>query len=124
MESMKMSTDRRPRLRLRPRIHRRPRRHRLRGPSAGLHRAGDIGAAGAGEAEAIDLDHIRPDLQLILDRHAKTLDAARPGAVARRRKTGQRTTRENVDDLLDPAALSNTARWWSPPAAAATPSTS
>jgi acetyl/propionyl-CoA carboxylase alpha subunit/acetyl-CoA carboxylase carboxyltransferase component len=65
----------------------------------------DIGAAGAGEAEDIDLDHIRPDLRLILDRHAKTLDAARPDAVARRRKTGQRTARENVDDLLDPGSF-------------------
>jgi acetyl/propionyl-CoA carboxylase alpha subunit/acetyl-CoA carboxylase carboxyltransferase component len=67
--------------------------------------AADIGAAGAGEEEDVDLDHIRPDLQLILDRHAKTLDAARPDAVARRRKTGQRTTRENVDDLLDPGSF-------------------
>ncbi|HXO22941.1 MAG TPA: carboxyl transferase domain-containing protein, partial [Streptosporangiaceae bacterium] len=67
--------------------------------------AADIGAAGAGETEDIDLDHIRPDLRLILDRHAKTLDAARPDAVARRRKTGQRTTRENVDDLLDPGSF-------------------
>lgn len=30
------------------------------------------------------------------------LDEARPDAVARRRKTGQRTTRENIDDLCDP----------------------
>jgi acetyl/propionyl-CoA carboxylase alpha subunit/acetyl-CoA carboxylase carboxyltransferase component len=67
--------------------------------------AADIGAASAGEVEAVDLDHIRPDLQLILERHAKTLDAARPDAVARRRKTGQRTTRENVDDLLDPGSF-------------------
>ena len=65
----------------------------------------DIGAAGAAEAETINLDHIRPDLALILDRHARTLDAARPDAVARRRKTGQRTTRENVDDLLDPGSF-------------------
>ena len=62
----------------------------------------DVGGAGHAEDEEIDLDAIRPDLQLILDRHARTLDAARPDAVARRRKTGQRTTRENVDDLLDP----------------------
>ncbi len=40
-----------------------------------------------------------------------TLDAARPDAVARRRKTGQRTARENIDDLCDPAASSSTARW-------------
>ena len=65
----------------------------------------DIGEAGAGETEAVDLDAIRPDLALILARQAKTLDAARPDAVARRRKTGQRTTRENVDDLLDPGSF-------------------
>ena len=34
-------------------------------------------------------------------RQAKTLDAARPGAVARRRKTGQRTVRENIAELCD-----------------------
>jgi acetyl/propionyl-CoA carboxylase alpha subunit/acetyl-CoA carboxylase carboxyltransferase component len=65
----------------------------------------DLGVAGVGEAEAVDLDHIRPDLALILQRHAKTLDAARPEAVARRRKTGQRTARENVDDLIDPGTF-------------------
>ena len=65
----------------------------------------DIGEAGGGEAEEVDLDYIRPDLALVLARHAKTLDAARPDAVARRRKTGQRTTRENVDDLLDPGSF-------------------
>jgi acetyl/propionyl-CoA carboxylase alpha subunit/acetyl-CoA carboxylase carboxyltransferase component len=67
--------------------------------------AADVGSGGADEAEAIDLDHIRPDLALILERHARTLDAARPDAVARRRKTGQRTTRENIDDLVDPGSF-------------------
>src|SRR5262249_55638897 len=65
----------------------------------------DIGAGGAAEAEAVDLDAIRPDLALIHERHARTLDAARPQAVERRRKTGQRTTRENIDDLLDPGSF-------------------
>jgi acetyl-CoA carboxylase carboxyltransferase component/biotin carboxyl carrier protein len=65
----------------------------------------DIGEGGAGAVEAVDLDYIRPDLALILQRQAKALDAARPGAVARRRKTGQRTTRENVDDLIDPGTF-------------------
>ena len=61
---------------------------------------------GAGEAEEeIDLDHIRPDLAEVLERHRLTLDAARPEAVARRRKTGQRTTRENVEDLCDPGTF-------------------
>jgi len=55
--------------------------------------------------EKIDLDFIRPDLQAVLDRRASTLDAARPAAVERRRKTGQRTVRENVEDLLDPGSF-------------------
>ena len=65
----------------------------------------EIGEGGAGDAEEIDLDFIRPDLAAVLERQARTLDAARPDAVARRRKTGQRTTRENVDDLLDPGSF-------------------
>ncbi len=52
-------------------------------------------------AEDIDLDAIRGDLRDVLDRRALTKDAARPDAVARRRKTKQRTVRENVEDLVD-----------------------
>ena len=48
-----------------------------------------------------DLDAVRADLAEVRDRHARGLDAARPDAVARRRKTGQRTARENVADLVD-----------------------
>jgi acetyl/propionyl-CoA carboxylase alpha subunit len=63
----------------------------------------------SGDAEAVavevDLDAVRPDLREIHDRHAMTLDAARPDAVERRRKTRQRTARENVDDLCDPGSL-------------------
>jgi acetyl/propionyl-CoA carboxylase alpha subunit/acetyl-CoA carboxylase carboxyltransferase component len=51
--------------------------------------------------ESHDLVHIRADLAEVLERHAITRDERRPQAVARRRKTGQRTTRENLDDLLD-----------------------
>ena len=40
-----------------------------------------------------------------IDAHAFTLDANRPDAVAKRRKTGMRTARENVDDLLDPGSF-------------------
>jgi acetyl/propionyl-CoA carboxylase alpha subunit/acetyl-CoA carboxylase carboxyltransferase component len=65
----------------------------------------DLGAAGATQAAAIDLDAVRPDLAEVLERHRLTLDAARPTAVERRRKTGQRTARENVDDLLDPGSF-------------------
>ena len=49
-----------------------------------------------------DPDAIRPDLAEAVARHAAGLDANRPAAVARRRKTGQRTARENVADLVDP----------------------
>ena len=43
----------------------------------------------------------RADLAEVLGRHQGVLDAARPDAVARRRRTGQRTARENVEDLVD-----------------------
>jgi acetyl-CoA carboxylase carboxyltransferase component/acetyl/propionyl-CoA carboxylase alpha subunit len=55
--------------------------------------------------EAIDLDRIRADLAEVRERHAIGLDAARPDAVARRRKTRQRTARENIEDLCDPGTF-------------------
>jgi acetyl/propionyl-CoA carboxylase alpha subunit/acetyl-CoA carboxylase carboxyltransferase component len=64
-----------------------------------------IEGGGAAETEEIDLDVIRPDLAEVIARHDKTLDAARPDAVARRRKTKQRTARENVADLVDPGSF-------------------
>jgi acetyl/propionyl-CoA carboxylase alpha subunit len=60
-------------------------------------------AAQAKQADA-DPNYIRPDLAEVLERHALTLDDRRPDAVARRRKTGQRTARENVNELLDPGS--------------------
>ncbi|MDR0479689.1 MAG: carbamoyl-phosphate synthase large subunit, partial [Burkholderiaceae bacterium] len=42
---------------------------------------------------------IRPDLQRVRDRHAATLDAARPEAIAKRRAQGGRSARENIADL-------------------------
>jgi acetyl/propionyl-CoA carboxylase alpha subunit len=59
----------------------------------------------AATTEQIDLDFIRPDLAEVHHRHAILLDDARPEAVARRRKTGQRTARENVEDLCDPGSF-------------------
>jgi acetyl/propionyl-CoA carboxylase alpha subunit/acetyl-CoA carboxylase carboxyltransferase component len=53
----------------------------------------------------IALDFIRPDLAAVLERHRRTSDASRPTAVERRRKTSQRTARENVEDLLDPGSF-------------------
>jgi acetyl-CoA carboxylase carboxyltransferase component len=44
----------------------------------------------------------RADLAEVRARHDVGLDPARPEAVERRRRTGQRTARENIDDLLDP----------------------
>jgi acetyl-CoA carboxylase carboxyltransferase component len=44
---------------------------------------------------------LRADLAEVVARHRVGLDAARPGAVARRRALGRRTARENVDDLVD-----------------------
>ncbi|MFN3214965.1 MAG: carboxyl transferase domain-containing protein [Acidimicrobiales bacterium] len=49
-----------------------------------------------------DLDFIRPDLAEAIERHEIGLDHRRPDSVARRRRTGQRTARENLDDLVDP----------------------
>jgi acetyl-CoA carboxylase carboxyltransferase component len=44
---------------------------------------------------------LRADLREVIERHAFTLDANRPEAVARRRGRGQRTARENIDALCD-----------------------
>jgi acetyl/propionyl-CoA carboxylase alpha subunit/acetyl-CoA carboxylase carboxyltransferase component len=65
----------------------------------------EIAGASRATEEDFDLDFIRPDLAAVIDRNRGTLDAARPQAVAKRRKTGQRTTRENVEDLLDPGSF-------------------
>ncbi len=55
----------------------------------------------AEQDQAIDPDHIREDLAESNARHALGLDAARPNAVAKRRKTGHRTARENIKHLVD-----------------------
>jgi acetyl-CoA carboxylase carboxyltransferase component len=54
------------------------------------------------EPEQAAHDSARADLATVRARHAQTLDAARPEAVARRREQGRRTARENLDDLVDP----------------------
>ncbi len=56
-------------------------------------------------AEELDLDHIRPDLAEVEQRRALGLDAARPDAVAKRRRVGRRTARENLADLVDPGSF-------------------
>jgi acetyl/propionyl-CoA carboxylase alpha subunit/acetyl-CoA carboxylase carboxyltransferase component len=66
---------------------------------------GDVASAAAGVAAAADLDRIRPDLAELQRRQSLTRDAARPESVERRRKTEQRTARENVEDLCDPGTF-------------------
>ena len=44
---------------------------------------------------------LRADLREVMARHAFTLDAARPAAVAKRHALGLRTARENVTDVCD-----------------------
>jgi len=70
--------------------------------------AGAGGAAGSASAAASASTALplRADLQRVIDRHAPTLDAARPEAVARRHALGLRTARENVADLCDPGSFS------------------
>ncbi len=56
-------------------------------------------------AEALDLDAIPANLREAQASHAAGLDEARPEAVERRRRTGQRTIRENIADLCDPGSF-------------------
>jgi acetyl-CoA carboxylase carboxyltransferase component/biotin carboxyl carrier protein len=65
----------------------------------------DVEVKGAAAEEQVDLEHIRPDLAEYFERRALTLDDRRPEAVARRRKTNQRTARQNLDDLIDPGSF-------------------
>src|SRR5580693_755124 len=44
---------------------------------------------------------VRPELAELRARLAANIDEGRPDAVQRRRKTGQRTARENIADLTD-----------------------
>jgi acetyl-CoA carboxylase carboxyltransferase component len=66
--------------------------------------------AGAAEPEAapsgdVPVPDRREDLAAVLARHALTRDEARGEAVAKRHEAGQRTARENLDDLVDPGTF-------------------
>ena len=76
-----------------------------RGTCSCCSRRRDVADDSSGGDDEIDLDHVRPDLAEILERHRITLDEARPDAVEKRRRTGQRTARENIDDLCDPGSF-------------------
>ncbi|MEM7251048.1 MAG: carboxyl transferase domain-containing protein [Pseudomonadota bacterium] len=69
-------------------------------PLAFLEERPELGEAAVAREE-VDLDYIRTDLAEVLERQRLTLDEARPNAVAKRRRTGQRTTRENIAHLVD-----------------------
>jgi acetyl-CoA carboxylase carboxyltransferase component len=64
-----------------------------------------VDAADSDAAEVAGPAGVRADLAEVQARHAAVLDAARPEAVARRRKIGRRTARENIADLCDPGTF-------------------
>jgi acetyl/propionyl-CoA carboxylase alpha subunit len=62
----------------------------------------DQNAVDAADAVAdVDLDHVRPDLAEVIDRHVIGRDESREAAVAKRHRTGLRTARENLAQLCD-----------------------
>jgi len=65
----------------------------------------EVAAADETVNAAQDPEHIRADLAESITRHAFSLDENRPDAVARRRKTNQRTARENLKQLCDPGSF-------------------
>jgi len=65
----------------------------------GVTVAGDV--AGGDDASTPQ----RRDVSAVVERHAATLDASRPDAVERRHRSGRRTARENVADLVDDGSL-------------------
>ncbi|MCZ0734863.1 acetyl-CoA carboxylase family protein [Phreatobacter sp. AB_2022a] len=62
---------------------------------------GDVAVCDGGADAAHGPGHVRADLAEALARNEALLDHQRPDAVARRRRTGQRTARENIADLCD-----------------------
>jgi len=67
--------------------------------------AGAVGDAGPAAAAAAAPTAIaatdRADLAEVVERHDIGMDDRRPAAVEKRRRTNQRTARENVEDLID-----------------------
>jgi acetyl-CoA carboxylase carboxyltransferase component len=68
------------------------------------HEAEDEDGAVVAAGE-VDLHEVRADLAEALERRRRTLDEARPAAVAKRHGLGRRTARENVEDLCDPGTF-------------------
>ena len=57
--------------------------------------------AGPARAGDIPLDHVRPDLAEVRERHRTGLDEGRPEVTKRRHAAGRRTARENIADLVE-----------------------
>jgi len=66
--------------------------------------SGDEAAAPA-QADDVPLDHVRPDLAEVRERHRTGLDEGRPEVTGRRHAAGRRTARENIADLADPGSF-------------------
>jgi acetyl/propionyl-CoA carboxylase alpha subunit/acetyl-CoA carboxylase carboxyltransferase component len=62
-------------------------------------------AAGQAQDEDVPLDHVRPDLAEVRERHRIGLDEGRPEVTERRHAAGRRTARENIADLADPGSF-------------------
>jgi len=73
----------------------------LEGEALAHIRPEEVAGAEEDTDSEVDFDEIRPDLAEVLERHTVLEDAARPEAVAKRRKLGKRTARENVAALCD-----------------------
>ncbi len=61
--------------------------------------------AGPAQAADVSLDHVRPDLAEVRERHRIGLDQGRPEVTGRRHAAGRRTARENIADLVDPGSF-------------------
>ncbi len=61
----------------------------------------DVEGSVASSTSEIDPDHIREDLAELNERRSYIYDSYRPEKVERRHAKGQRTARENIDQLLD-----------------------
>ena len=74
-------------------------------PLDDAHTDTPTGAATDDATPGVSSSAERPDVAEVLDRHRRVLDERRPEAVERRRGRGQRTARENIDDLVDPGSF-------------------
>ncbi len=65
----------------------------------------DVSADPEADEELADPDHVRADLQRLLDRRAAMTDEARPEGMERRHRRNRQTARENVAQLSDPGTF-------------------